>query len=114
MRLTRSMPTAAAALALVIGLTGCDEMTESFNEGVNEGYVTEFVKACVTSATETGASLPVANAACSCTAERAVERLDKTELLSGSQEALMPIMQECSAELIDENGNLKAPAAPAE
>ncbi|MEO1044466.1 MAG: hypothetical protein AAFX04_03395 [Pseudomonadota bacterium] len=88
-----------------LSLTACGE---EFSKGFKEGALPAFVETCTTEAVKAGTPKPVADALCQCTGERAIEELDISDFITGDEDKFMPFIEQCTSELFDEAGNLKA------
>jgi hypothetical protein len=79
-------------------LAGCGKATEAADAKFDE----QFRNACVTSAVKTGAPPAISKRACDCTIEEINKKYGTTEKLTLSQDAAMPILEQCAKKAVQQ------------
>lgn len=107
----KSMKTLLPIGCLALALAGCGEISEEMSSGFEEGMVEEFAQACKTESEGLGVPAEISSEACDCAAERSVEELSVTEMLSGDTPKIDAIMEACFNEITGEGApDVDAPA----
>jgi len=93
-----------AKLLAVIGipalLAACGQATEA----ASNAFDTSFTESCKASAVQAGAPAAAADTLCSCGLRKINENFSDAEKLSLSNEQVQPLVQECVAEVVQNNG----------
>jgi hypothetical protein len=93
-----------AKLLAVIGtatlLAACGQTTEA----ASNAFDTSFAESCKAAAVEGGVPTGTADTLCTCGLRKINEQYSATEKLSLSNEQVQPLVQECLAEVVQNNG----------
>lgn len=88
------------AFTVIAALGGCGEAKKAFDDS----YDKKFRESCISSATTSGAPAAVAKQVCDCTMDKINQRFSTTEKISVPDEKLEPLMNECVASVVKNNG----------